>query len=454
MLMTGVKLTTKAHHKYWSAVELLPHEEMARLQLERLQEQVNYLWDNSKFYRKKWEAAGFSPERLQVLEDIRYIPTLMKEEIRESQKADPPYGMMYVPGKDSITRVALTSGTTGEPVKIPFTQQDYFGVFCEGIVRCLWGAGVRSDDVVHVAFGFTPFVGLAGAYDTCEHFIGTQVVPGGNWNSNMRLQMIKKLGVTVIMGTPTYILHLASLAKENGIDPSSLGVRLVFTTGEAGPMSVPNTAKRIEEAWGCKVYDFAGTQETNYITWMCDEGVPHINDDLVYLEVLDQDSNEPVKPGRPGRLVVTDLVQKTHPVIRFETGDVVSGLRKNQTCKCGRTLSVFKGFRGRVGDIIKVKGVCISVAGIENVIRGIEECSDHYEYEAVDGSNGLDKIVVRIEPKKDIEQHNWDQLKTKVAEALYLSFMINMDIQIVAPGTLRMADLKTQRFRDLRKGVI
>lgn len=213
----------------------------------------------------------------------------------------------------------------------------------------------------------------------------------------MRLTMIRKLGITVLMGTPTYLLHLAKVAEENGIDARTLGIRVILTAGEPGKMSIPNTGVRLEEAWGAEIFDYCGTQETHYLAWLCEEGVGHINEDLAYCEVLDPETDEPVSPGESGKLVVTDLISKTHPCIRFETGDLVKGIEAGATCACGRTLSVMKGFMGRVGDIIKIRGVCVSVAGIENVIRGISECSDSYEYIATKTEGGMDRITVRVE---------------------------------------------------------
>lgn len=450
MLMTGVQQTTGVNYKYWSPAEVMPHSEMKKLQLSRLLEQINYLWDKSPFYREKWEKSGFYPGKLRTLEDIRYIPILMKEEIRESQEKNPPYGMMQVPGRGPFIRIGMTSGTTGQPVLIPFTEEDYFGVFGQGHVRSAWAAGIRKEDIVHVAFGFTPFLGLAACYDACEHLIGSLVIPGGAWNSLIRLKMMKKLGVTVLMGTPTYLLHLAKVAEESDIDPRTLGIRIICTAGEPGAMSAPNTGLRLEKAWGSKIYDYCGTQETNCIAWMCEEGTAHLNEDLLYCEVLDPETCEPVEPGQPGRLVVTDLVQKTHPCIRFETGDIVSGIETDTKCSCGRTLGKFKGFQGRVGDIIKVRGVCVSVAGIENVIRGIKEVSDNYEYLATKDGRGMDQIKVRIEPQRNIEAGQWDKIRKKVAESLHESFMISMDVEVVPPGTLPVFELKAKRFRDLR----
>lgn len=448
MRMSGISQTTRVRYKYWSVAELMPRSEMERLQFLRLKEQIHHVWDNSSFYREKYQKSGFSPEKFQSATDLRYIPHLLKEEIRQSQEIDPPYGIMNISNRGPLTRVAMTSGTTGEPVLIPFTEEDYFGVFCEGAVRALWAAGVRNTDVVHAAFGFMPFIGLAGVYDASEHLIGAMVIPGGAWDTHIRLNMLKKFKVTVLMGTPTYLFRMIEVAEKSGIDVSKIGLRVVMTTGEPGGSSIPNITKIFEKAFDAKVYDMFGTQETNYITWTCEHGTAHINEDLVCLEVLDPETNEPVAPSEPGKLVVTDLIQKTHPMVRFETGDIIEGIDYSYQCPCGRTLAKFKGSRGRVGDIIKIRGVCVSVTGIENVIRGIEECGN-YDYLAIKEGT-TDKIKVRVEPKASVDPSEWDALAEKIALRLRTSFLINMDVQIMPRGTLPSYELKSKRFEDLR----
>ena len=448
MRMSGIEQTTSVPYKYWSVAELMPKDEMKKLQLLRLKEQIDYVWRKSPFFRAKWEKSGFTPNEFRTLEDIKHIPHLVKEEIRLSQEKTPPYGMMCIPERGPLTRIAMTSGTTGEPVLIPFTEEDYFGVFCEGAVRALWAAGVRNNDIVHAAFGFMPFLGLAGVYDASEHLIGAMVVPGGAWDTSIRVKMLQKFRVTVLMSTPTYLFRMVDVAEKSGVDMSKIGLKVVMTTGEPGGSSVSNTGKTLEKLFGTKVYDMSGTQETHYITWTCEYGTAHINEDLVYLEVLDPETDEPVAPGESGKLVVTDLLQKTHPVVRFETGDIVEGIDHSFKCPCGRTLSKFKGFRGRVGDIIKVRGVCVSVTGIENIIRGFEECSS-FEYFAVKEGNA-DKIKVRVEPKSNVDPSEWDALAEKLHQALRSSFLINMDVQVLPPGTLPVFELKAKRFKDLR----
>jgi len=448
MRMSGIELTTSVPNKYWNAAELMPREEIEKLQFLRLKEQIHYVWEKSPYYRAKYEEAGFVPDMLQTVKDLKILPHLLKEEIRLSQEKDPPYGMMCIPNHKPFTRIAMTSGTTGVPVLIPFTEEDYFGVFCEGAARAMWGAGVRNTDVVHVAFGFTPFLGLGAAYDVCEHLIGAMVVPGGIWDSTIRLRMLPLFKVTVLIGTPTYLFRLADVAEKSGMDVSELGLRIVMTAGEPGGSSVENIGKRLEKLYGAKAYDYSGTQETHYLTWQCEYGTAHINEDLAYLEVLDPDTDEPVAPGESGKLIVTDLIQKTHPTIRFDTGDIVEGIDYGFKCPCGRTLAKFKGYRGRIGDIIKVRGVSVSVTGIENVIRSIEECAN-YEYFAIK-ENDRDEIKVRVEPKGNIASCDYESITEKIHDALRCSFMINMDVQMLSPGTLPVYELKAKRFKDLR----
>jgi phenylacetate-CoA ligase len=346
----------------------------------------------------------------------------------------------------------MTSGTTGKPVLIPFDEKEYFGVWCETSARSLWASGVRKSDVVHVTFGFSQFLGLFGAYDACEHLIGCQVVPVGSLDSMQRLDMIRDMKVTVLLGTASYLLHLADVAREHGIDPKSLGIRIISTSGEPGMISAPNTAVRLREAYGSKIYERGGTQETNHMFGTCDYENAHLNDDLLYFEVLNPETNEPVADGQPGKLVISNLILKTHPVIRFETGDLVRGIERGVSCPCGRTLSHLKGFIGRTGDVIKIRGAAVSVTGVENVIRSIPECSNNYEYKAATNEKtGMDQIIVYVEPREDVEESAWENVHRKVKDALYVAFMVSMDVEVVPPRTLSVFDYKAKRFHDLRK---
>jgi phenylacetate-CoA ligase len=347
-----------------------------------------------------------------------------------------------------IVRLAMTSGTTGKPVLLPFSKQDY-DLWMQGVVRSLWAGGVRRGDIVHAAFGFTPFVGLFGAHDAAERLIGATVVPGGSWDSNMRINTLPALGVNVLMGTPTYLLRLGRLATEEGHNLAEWGIKALFVTGEMGPASSPATGERLRTLWHAEVNEFCGAQELNYFAWSCPHGSFHWNEDLVYAEVLNPETKEPVPEGESGELVVTDLRQRTHPVVRFPTGDLVRGFEP-RTCRCGRTLKHFKGFVGRVDDVAKIRGVSVAQSGIEHAIRSHEKASDHYDVEFLTDSYGLDQVKVRVEPKEPLSARDSASFSMELKDILKRQLQVSMDVEIVGQGVVPRFELKAKRIRDNR----
>ncbi|MFG1359158.1 phenylacetate--CoA ligase family protein [Xanthobacter pseudotagetidis] len=436
---------------YWSREETLGRDALRALQEERFRAAIAYGWAKSPWYRRLWGEAGLKPGDVRSLDDITRLPFITKALIRQSQIEAPPYGVMLAEGlgQADIVRIAMTSGTTGKPVLIPFTQRDY-SLWMEGVARSLWAAGVRRTDVVHAAFGFTPFVGLFGAHDVAERWIGATVIPGGAWDSAIRTDMIPALGVSVLMGTPTYLLRLGRLAREQGHDLSLWPVKKLFVTGEVGPASSPATGVRLAELWHAEVHEFCGTQETNYFAWDCGHGHFHWNEDLVFPEVLDPVTKAPVPEGEPGELVVTDLMQRTHPLIRFPTGDLVAGFEAVQ-CTCGRTFRHFKGFIGRIDDVAKIRGVSVAQSGIEHVIRSHPDASDDYDVEFWSDADGLDQVRIRVEPRVPISETQSAVLARALEERLHRTLFVSMRVEIVPQGTLPQFELKAKRIRDNRR---
>ncbi|MFG1478324.1 AMP-binding protein [Xanthobacter sp. V4C-4] len=436
---------------YWSREETLDRAALRTLQDERFRATLAYAWASNPWYRELWSAAGLSPDTPLGLDDIGRLPFVTKPLIRQSQADAPPYGLMLAQGLDQgdVVRLAMTSGTTGKPVLIPFTRRDY-ALWMEGVVRALWAAGVRRTDVVHAAFGFTPFVGLFGAHDAAERWIGATVIPGGAWDSAIRINMLPFLGVTVLLGTPTYLLRLGRLAVEQGHDLSTWPVKKLFVTGEVGPASSPATGQRLAELWHAEVHEFCGTQETNYFAWDCDHGHFHWNEDLVYAEVLDPVTRQPVPEGQPGELVVTDLLQRTHPLVRFPTGDLVAGF-ETVSCGCGRGFRHFKGFIGRIDDVAKIRGVSVAQSGIEHAIRSHPGTSDDYDIEFWSDADGLDQVRIRVEPRAPQEAEGARALARALEEQLHRTLFVTMKVEVVPPGTLPRFDLKAKRIRDNRR---
>jgi len=443
--------TTPFDGVYWNEAERLPRDRLHALQEERFRATIRYAWDHNRWYRAAWSDVGVTPEQIRGLADIGKLPFTTKDLIRRSQQEAPPYGLMLADRltQADVVRVAMTSGTTGKPVLLPFTQADY-ALWMEGVARGLWAGGVRRDDVVHAAFGFTPFIGLFGAHDVAERWIGATVIPGGAWDSAIRINMIPFLGITVLMGTPTYLLRLGRLAVEQGHDLSTWPVKKLFVTGEVGPASSPATGKRLGELWHAEVHEFCGTQETNYFAWDCPHGHFHWNEDLIFAEVLDPETRQPVPEGQPGELVVTDLLQRTHPLIRFPTGDLVAGFETVE-CGCGRTFRHFKGFIGRIDDVAKIRGVSVAQAGLEHAIRSHPGASDDYDIEFWSDADGLDQVRIRVEPRSPVDAAAGAALAKGIEQIIHRTLFVSMHVEIVPQGALPRFDLKAKRIRDNRR---
>ena len=450
-VMKGALRNEAVGEQAWSPIETAPREVIDEVVERLFQDQMRFLWESSSALRNIWTEAGVRPEDIRGLADITKLPFVTKTMIRESQQAHPPYGLMKVDAltQAGIVRLAMTSGTTGKPVLIPFSKQDY-ELWMQGVVRSLWAGGVRRGDVVHAAFGFTPFVGLFGAHDACERLIQTTVVPGGSWDSNQRTQTLPALGVNVLMGTPTYLLRLGRMAVEQGHDLKSWGIKTLFVTGEVGPASSPATGERLRALWHCDVNEFSGAQEQNYFAWSCQHGGYHWNEDMVYAEVLDPVTKQPVPEGSPGELVVTDLRQRSHPLVRFPTGDLVGGFEIRQ-CGCGRTLKHFKGFIGRIDDVAKIRGVSVAQSAIEHAIRSHAAASDHYDIEYLTDSYGLDQVKVRVEPRVPQSGEERAKFTAELKDILKRQILLSIDVEVVDEGVLPRFELKAKRVRDNRQ---
>jgi phenylacetate-CoA ligase len=450
-ILSGALRNKAYSEQYWSPIENAPREVISGVVEHLFQDQMRFLWGSSSALRKHWQAANIKPQDIKSIADITRLPFVTKSMIRDSQKDYPPYGLMLVDGltQADIVRLAMTSGTTGKPVLIPFRKEDY-ELWMQGVVRSLWAGGVRRGDVVHSAFGFTPFVGLFGAHDASERLINAMVVPGGSWDSKIRINTLPALGVNVLMGTPTYLLRLGRLAVEEGHDLKSWGIKTLFVTGEVGPASSPATGARLRDLWHCAVNEFSGVQEQNYFAWSCSHGGYHWNEDMVYAEVLDPETKEPVAEGQMGELVVTDLRQRTHPLVRFPTGDLVGGF-ETQVCGCGRTLKHFKGFMGRIDDVAKIRGVSVAQSAIEHAIRSHSAASDHYDIEYLTDSYGLDQVKVRVELREPLFAEARDKFILELRDILKSQMLITIEVEVVEEGALPRFELKSKRVRDNRQ---
>ena len=364
--------------KMWRPLlETLPREEFAKRQLRLFRKQMKYVMEKSPFYQRKFNEAGITPGDIKRLEDVSRVPFTTKQELLKSQEEHPIFGDFPCIPAEAATRVFQTSGTTGTPLKVPYSKKDWFQTCYEQFSYFLYGYGLESRDVVFFPFMYGLFIAWWGIQAAMEQHQVT-IVPGGGQTSETRLRSIIDWNATVVCGTPTYILFLGELAKKIGIDLPNSKVRMVITAGEPGAQ-VPATKRLIEQLWGAKNYDDIGSTEITNFGYECvrQQGT-HLNEIMFLPESLDLKTGNPARAGEVGELVLSNLYCESAPLLRYKTGDLV---RFNyDPCDCGRTfLRMDGGVLGRADDMFHFGGVNIFPSAIENFIRQVPEFSNEYE---------------------------------------------------------------------------
>lgn len=440
---------------YWNPIlETLPAERLRQLQFEKFKRIVRWAYDRSRLHRALYDAAGFHPDDLRGWEDAGRVPKVEKALMRDIQCKEPfPYGDALCVPLERVTEFRQTSGTTGQAVYQADTWQDWEW-WSECWSYLLYAQGYRATDRVFLPFGYNIFVAFWAAHYAAEK-MGCEVVPGGVLDTEARILKLQELRATALMATPTYVLGMAEAARGMGIDPArDLPVRRITCAGEPGA-SIPATKKRMEEAWGAKVYDHCGATEIGAWGFECEAqpGGIHVNEALFLAQVEDLETGELIEePGRRGKLVITALDRIGMPCVRFDSKDVVEWAP--EPCPCGRTFRLFAGgVVGRADDITKVKGVLLAPSAIEEVVRSFPELGDEYEV-VVSKRGDLDDIALKVElaPGADGSPAAVENLLGRLKDRLRLKTNLGYKVEVVEPGVLPRYALKAKRFKDLRKG--
>lgn len=436
---------------YWNPLlETLPREKLRALQLRKFKRIVEWAYHNSPFYRRHYKEAGLEPGDIRRFEDIRKVPRIEKGMLRDVQKNEPfPYGDMLAVPREKIVIFRQTSGTTGAPVYQADTWQDWEW-WAESWCYILYAQGYRDADRVFIPFGYNIFVAFWAMHYAAEK-LGCETVPGGILDTEARILKMKELRCTAFGATPTYVLGLPERARRMNIDPvKDLYIRKITVAGEPGG-SVPSTKRRMEEAWGAKVYDHIGATEIGAWSYECMEqpGGLHVNECLFLVEIEDVETGEPItEAGKRGKLVITALDRVGKPCIRFDSKDI--SLWSDRECGCGRTYRMIEGgIVGRADDITKVKGVLLAPTAIEEAVRGIPELGDEYEV-VVTKDGDLDKIALKVEirPGKEGGQ---EAILARLKDQLRVKTNLGYQISVHPFGALPRYEVKAKRFKDLRK---
>jgi phenylacetate-CoA ligase len=424
---------------------------LSRAELERLQcEQLNVLLDAilpaNRFYARKFADAGLARADIRTPDDLRRLPFTTKPELLADQQNHPPYGTALTYPIPNYTRLHQTSGTQGVPLRWLDTPQSW-----ERLVRC-WTqifnvVGLRpSEDRLCFPFSFGPFLGFWTAFEAADDFACLKLATGG-MSSLARLRLLLDNQATILLCTPTYALHLAQVAEENGIALGSPGcaVRALIVAGEPGG-SIPTTRQRIEKAWNARVFDHHGMTEVGPMSIECPHapGGLHILEGDYLTEVIDPADGHSVAAGHHGELVVTNLGRLGSPVLRYRTGDLVRVDPK--PCPCGRTWTRLQGgVLGRTDDMVTIRGNNFYPSALEEVVRRFAEV---VEYRVdVDTRAALVELRVEIEPGNQVPSTQYSVLSAQLAQAIRDDLLFRAEVVVAPPGSLPRFNMKAQRMR-------
>jgi phenylacetate-CoA ligase len=440
---------TKKTNIYWNPVmETMPREKLRELQVKKFKRIFTWAYENSPFYRKLYRDAGIEPGDIKTIEDIKRVPQTDKGMLRDVQNRPPfPYGDMLAVPLRQVTAFRQTSGTTGTPVYQADTWQDWEW-WAECWAYILYAQGYRDTDRLFIPFGYNIFVAFWGCHYGAEK-VGCEVVPGGVLDTEARIMKMQELKCNCFGATPTYVLGMADTARKIGIDPRSLGIERITCAGEPGA-SIPTTKKRMEDAWGARVYDHIGATEIGAWSYMCtaERGL-HVNEAFFLVEIEDVDTGEIIEsPGKNGKMIITALDRMAKPCIRFDSKDIIRWA--DYDCDCGRTFrSIDGGVSARADDITKVKGVLLSPTAIEEVVRSFDDLSDEYEV-IVSKKGDIDDILLKIELAPGC-QSNQDELLNRLKDLLRVKTNLGYKIEVCPCESLPRYALKAKRFKDTRK---
>jgi len=436
---------------YWNPKnETMDRETLKALQLHKLKTLCHWADAESDFHGRKFNDAGFQPDQLKSLDDLRRIPLMTRAEWMECQAEKPLFGDLVTASRDEAIRYHLTSGTSGrQPLRVLDSMKDWEWIaemWCYGF----WAFGVRPTDTVFFAFSYGSFIGFWGAHYCCEK-IGSLVLPSGNMTTEGRVKQLVEMEATTVCATPTYALRMAQVARELGIDLPSSRVNKLIVSGEPAG-SIPAVKKMLEQQWGAKCGDTAGMTEIGTIMiFECSHqpGGTHIIEDNFIEEVVDPETLEPVGYGEEGERIVTSFGRGFIPLLRYRTGDLVMKMPW-QKCSCGRTFDWYEGgIRGRTDDMKLIRGTNVYPRAVEAIVREYEEI-DEFQILVWRKDNVQDEITVKIEVKPDVDAEVGELLPRLGRDLAAAHEGLRFNVEAVAYGTLPRFELKAKRLKDER----
>ena len=427
-----------------SAPDFLPISQLRALQLHRLRMMVKRAYDHVALFRKRMDERSLTPDDMQQLQDVRKLPFTIKTDLRDTY----PFGMFASPMSE-VVRLHASSGTTGKPIVVAYTQED-IEVWSSVMARSFAACGLDCGDIIQNAYGYGLFTGGLGAHYGAEA-LGATVIPISGGNSDRQIMIMQDFGVTAICCTPSYFLHLIERAAALGVDMKKLPLKAGVFGAEPWTEGM---RKRIEADSGVKAYDIYGLSELvgPGVAMECQEQAgPHIFEDHFLAEIINPETGEALEDEEEGELVLTTLSKWAMPMIRYRTRDITT--LTSEPCACGRTIRRIKRIGRRSDDMFIIRGVNVFPSQIEAALLQVEGTLPHYQI-ILTRDKGLDNVEVQVEVTPEVFCDTigaMENVRKKIGQAIERILGIRVQLNLVQPQTIQRSEGKAKRVIDKRK---
>ncbi len=430
---------------YWEPEnECMERDELAQLQLERLEATLNRVYLNVPFYRRKFDELKIDIDRIKSVEEIRQLPFTTKNDLRDNY----PYGLFAVPLRE-VVRIHASSGTTGMSTVVGYTRND-LKTWSNLVARVLTAGGITKDDVVQIAFGYGLFTGGFGLHYGAEK-IGASVIPISSGNTSRQIKIMQDFKTTALICTPSYALLIADTIREMGINTNSLSLKYGLFGAEPWSESMRREIEQKLKIIATDNYGLSEVMGPGVAGECLERNGLHINEDHFLVEIINPETLEPARPGEVGELVITTLTKEAFPVIRFRTRDLTRIV--TEPCPCGRKFMRMSRVMGRTDDMLIIKGVNVFPSQIEAVLFDIEGTEPHYQI-IVERKGAMDSVKVLVEASESIffdEMKKQNELIELIKRRLAAELGIGVDVRLVEKKTIERSDGKAKRVVDMRK---
>lgn len=427
---------------YEPEIECASREVLHYIQSQKLVKMVENCYNKIPLYRKRFDEIGLLPGDIKSIDDISKLPFTYKDDLRDNY----PFGMFAVPHEE-LVRIHASSGTTGKQTVVGYTKHD-IDIWARGAARCIVSAGGSKSDFVHISYGYGLFTGGMGLHYGAEK-LGATAIPVSTGNTKRQIMIFQDFGSNILCCTPSYAMYIGETMKEMGVDPKTLNLRAGIFGAEPW---TENMRKEIEKLLAIKAYDIYGLSEIagpGVAGECCMQHGMHVNEDMFYPEVINSETGKPVPDGTYGELVFTCIGKEALPLIRYRTKDICK-LDRTQ-CECGRTLVRMSKPRGRVDDMLIIRGINVFPSQIESVLLELG-MNPNYQI-VVDRKDNLDTLEVQVEMTEDMFSdtvRNLENIEHRIAAALQSTLNVVAKIRLLEPNTIPRSEGKAKRVIDKR----